>query len=74
MDIKVKNFEIKTSSVRPRALANKTGINVIIFSLLFVKICMYDMIHDFSVWLESGSNPADISKAYWENSHEKLLF
>ena len=63
MDIKVKNFEIKTSFVRPRALSNKTGVNFIIFILLFVKICIYDMVYDFSVWLESGSNPADISKA-----------
>ena len=33
-----------------------------IFILIFVENCLYyDAIHDFSVWLRTGSNPADIS-------------
>ena len=32
-----------------------------IFVLLFVEKCIkYDALHDFSVWLRTGSNPADM--------------
>ena len=34
-----------------------------IFILKFVENCLYyDGIHNFSVWLRTGSNPADISR------------
>ena len=40
----MKNFKIKTSFVRPegpKAWANKTGFNFMIFNLLFVESCLY---------------------------------
>ena len=52
----MKNFKIKTSFESPdgpKARANKTNINNMIFILLFVENCVYyDVKHDFSVWLE----------------------
>ena len=41
------------------ARANKSGIKFMIFILYSWNI-VYDAIHDFSVWLRTGSNPADI--------------
>ena len=39
----------------PKAWAYKTGIDFMIFILIFVENCLlYDAIHDFSVWLISG--------------------
>ncbi len=53
----MKNFKIKTSFVSregPKARADKTGINFMIFILIFVENCLYfDAIHDFSVWLRT---------------------
>ncbi len=38
----------------------KTGINFMNFILIFVENCvLFDDIHDFSVWLITGSNPVD---------------
>ena len=49
MDIKIKKYNIKT------------GINVLIFILLFVTIVCNSMLcGDFSVWLRTGSNPVYI--------------
>ena len=46
----------------PKPWANKTGINIMIFLLVFVENCLlYDAIHDFSVWPRTGSNPPDIN-------------
>ena len=40
--------------------ANKTSINFMIFILIFVENCLlFDAIHNFSVWLRTGSNPPD---------------
>ena len=66
----MKNYKIKPSFVRPegpKARANKTSINIMIFILIFVKNCLYsnDM-NDFSVWLRRGSNPVNIN---WFRSH-----
>ena len=48
---------------RPRL----TGIDIMTFILLFVENCLkYDTIHEFSVWLRTGFNPADIN---WFLSH-----
>ena len=34
-----------------------------IFVLIFLENCLlYDDTHDFSVWIRTGSNPADINK------------
>ena len=45
-----------------KARDNKAGIGFIIFILIFVENCLkYDAIHDFSVWLRTGSNSADIN-------------
>ena len=45
------------------ARTNKSGINFMIFISIFVEICMYyDAVHDFSVWMRTGSNPADIDR------------
>ena len=38
--------------------ANKTCNTLMSFVLKFAEYCLkYDAIHDFSVWLRSGSNP-----------------
>ena len=43
--------------------ANKTDINLMIFILLFVRNCLsYNAVHDFSVWLKTRFNPADIDR------------
>ncbi len=50
----------KTSFVSPKARASKTGINLMIFILIFVENCLwFDAIYAFSVWLRTGPNPAD---------------
>ena len=46
----------------PNVRASKTGIYFNNFILLFVKNCLlYDAIYDFSAWLRTFSNPADIN-------------
>ena len=43
--------------------ANKTGFNLMIFISVLVKnLLQYDAIHGFSVWLRTGSDPADINR------------
>ena len=53
LDIEIINYENKRSFVRPekpKAQANKTGINFMLFILTFVDNCLlYDAIHDLSV-------------------------
>ena len=48
---------IETSFVspeEPKAWANKTGNDFMIFILIFEENCLYyDVIHDFSVWLRT---------------------
>ena len=60
-DIKIKNYKIKNSFVRPegpKARAYKTGINFMI--LIFVENCLnFDAIYNFLVWLRTGSNQVD---------------
>ncbi len=47
----------------PKAQANKTGINFMIFILLHIENCLqYNALHDFSVWLRTDSNLADINR------------
>ncbi len=48
----------------PKARAKKTGINFMIFILIFVEIVCNSMlyIHNFSVMLRAGSNPADSNR------------
>ena len=47
-------------------LANKTGINFLIFFLILVENCLKnEVIHDYSVWLRNGSNSLD-NKAFEE--------
>ncbi len=64
MNIKMNYFKIKTSFVRPegpKARCYITGIDFMIYIFMFVGNCLlYDAIHDFSVRLRTGSNPADI--------------
>ena len=58
--------KIKTSFVcptGPNARAYEIVIHIMIFMLLFIeKYLKYDTIHDFSVWLRTGSNLADINR------------
>ena len=58
----MKNYTIKTSFVSPegsKARVDKTGFNFMICVLIFVGNCLsFDAIHNFSVWLRIGSNPA----------------
>ena len=62
----MKNYKTKTSIVRhegPRAQANKTGISLMIFILIFMESCLhYNAIHDFSVFRRTGSNQVDIKR------------
>ena len=62
----MKNYKIRTSFVsrkEPKALGNKTGINFMIFTLIFVEKCLQDdSIHDFSLWLTTGSCPSSINR------------
>ena len=71
----MKNFKNETSCVsseEPNALSDKTGINFMIFILIFLENCLhYGAKHDFSVWLRTGSNPADIN---WFQSHTGKYF
>ena len=43
--------------------ANEIVIHIMIFMLLFIENYLkYDTIHDFPVWLEAGSELADINR------------
>ena len=54
----MKNYKI-SPGFRPVG-ANKTGINYI---LILVENCLQNnAMHDFSVWLRTGSNPSDINQ------------
>ena len=64
-DIQMINNRIKTSLIRSseelKARPNKTGINFMIFILIFLKNCLqFDAKHNF--WLKTGPNPADINR------------
>ena len=65
-DIKMKSYKIRTSFVsrkEPKALGNKTGINFMMFTLIFVEKCLQDdSIHHFSLWQTTVSSPADINR------------
>ena len=57
----MKNYRIKTSFISPDGpKANKTGIITIIFHFI-IRGNFSDM-HGFSMWLRTGSNPADINR------------
>ena len=44
----------------PKARANKTDFNIVHFYIRR-KLDIFDTVHDFSVWLRTGSNSADIN-------------
>ena len=71
----MKNYKFKTSFVIPegsKTLLNKTGVNFIIFILIFMENCLYyDSIHDFSVLLRTDSNPVDINQ--FRSHTEKVI-
>ena len=55
----MKNYKINSIFVGPegpKGRSSKTGIDFIIFILLFVDNCVLDTIHDFSVCLSTVSN------------------
>ena len=57
------NFKLKTSFVSsegPKAQLYETGINFLRF--FFNYSSLYDAIHDFLLWLGTGSNPAEINQ------------
>ena len=60
----MKNYKNKTSFISSEGpKAKKTGINIMIFILIFVENCLeFDAIHDISVWLRTDSNPADSNR------------
>ena len=46
----------------PKAQANKTDFNIMIVLFIFVEnLILYDIIHDFSVWLRSHNGDKDKS-------------
>ena len=55
----MKNYKFLKPQLGPKARTNKTGINFNICGKLSLIRCY---IHDFSVWLRTGSNPADINQ------------
>ena len=59
---KIINSFVSTEGPK-KARDNRTDINLMIFILIFAKNCLYyDAIHDFSVWMRTGSKPADINR------------
>ena len=60
------NYKIKTSFFSPempKARAKKTGFNLIIVHFYIRrKLDKYDVQHNFSVWLITGSNHPDINR------------
>ena len=62
-DIKMKTYKIKTHYVSQRPLgSNKTGINIIIFLIFVKKWLKSNTLHEFLVWIKTGSNPDDINR------------
>ena len=62
-NIYLTHFKQLSADIKTKARANKTSINIMIFILIFVENCLYfDAIHDFSVWLRTGSNPTDSNR------------
>ena len=59
------------SSERPNATTNKTGINIMSFH--FITPRKLSTIRDFSVWLKTGSNPADNNR-FQSHSGNKFHF
>ena len=64
--VKLKIFKIKSSFVSPEGLkarVNKTCIKIMIFHCTIYRKCLSnDTIHDFSVGLRTGSNPAEMNR------------
>ena len=58
----------------PKAQANKTGINLMIYILIFVKSVTRCYAWFSSVWLRTGSNPADIIRFRSHTARNKYLF
>ena len=46
----------------PKARANKTDINIKILKNISMKLAIIQYDTGFSVWLRTGSNPADIDR------------
>ena len=55
----MKIFKIDPEGSKDRA--NKTGIKLIIFILIFEE-SLYDAKRNFSLWLRTDSNPPDINR------------
>ena len=48
---------------KPAGLGQQNWYFFMNFILLYVKNCLkYDALHDFSVWISKGSNPADMNR------------
>ena len=63
----MKNYKIKISFFNPEGpkVRDKkvVPIHFMILILIFVENCLlFDAIHDFSVWLRTGSNPVDSNR------------
>ena len=69
--------KIKTGFVGPcgpKAQDNKTVIDSISFILLFLGSCLKcDTIYDFSVWLQTGLNPANIKRIFAQTKKKFTL-
>ena len=65
--------KIKTGFVGPCGPNNKTGIDSISFILLFLGSCLKcDTIYDFSVWLQTGSNPGGTKRFFGQTKKKSL--
>ena len=54
--------DIKMKDQRGRNGANKTGFSFMIYNSLFLGSCLQYKIHNFLIWLRTGSNPSDINR------------
>ena len=59
-DIDIENYKFKASFVSNKGPEKQNWYHSMIFILILVENCLlYDVIHDFSVWLRTGSYPGN---------------
>ena len=74
MDIRIEKYKIYTSFLSPERLkaeSNKTGFDFMILFNIRENCLQYDMLHEFSVWLRTSCNPADINR-FWSHTEKNI--
>ena len=77
MDIKIKDCKIKDNCVSPEGARLTKLVFILQFFFFYFYICgklsvYIDTIHDFLVWLRTGSNTPDINR--FQSHAEKVFF